>query len=482
MALSPGALGLFHAERESPFVTLEPLHLRVVAQEASSGKDFSIGNSLRLVDPYFPIGTWGSCAWGSGSQDLLMMRSLGISSVVGSLNPPASTSPYDFGMRSLDFAGEPPDINHSKVMVRRDDGRIVAIMLKDEPEWSKKMNAADVSAAQTLVSRLTSFLPTYLNMAVSKRFSEYATMADIASMDHYAYYAPLANDLPIPHRIAEAGWYMESLKRLAEPRPTWAWTQYAGWDRDPPGWSVENQAWQVLANGAKGLYWFSYGTGFADEYPEQTAAMARVNRQLELVKGVLLRGEPYKVGVDVQGSDPLLARVVAGPDAAVIVLVNQNDRASFRLTHFSYSMGSQNVQCDIQLPNWIPTDSTVNEITSEGAVATSLRPDAGRLRFATELANTRIYLVARKSATPPVAPVAVSKIAYPDGHHYLAWPEVADRTGIDHYEILADGIQVASVRTPFWAIPDDAINRSYSVRAVDTFGNVGQISFSNQVP
>jgi hypothetical protein len=470
----PGTLSLLDVHRDAPFGRLEPLSLRLDARNDSTQAAVSIGSSLRLVEPYFPIGTWGSCAWDYASPDLLVMRSLGIGSVVGSLKSRPRISPYEFGMRSLDFTGDPPTIDLMNILLRRDDPDVAAIMLKDEPEWSDNMDSADVSAAQTSAARATKTIATYLNLCVSKRFSKYAVIADIASMDHYAYYAPLANDLPIPHKVAEAGWYMESLKGQAEPRPVWAWTQYAGWDRDPPAWSVENQAWQVLAEGAKGLYWFSYGKGFRDEYPEQTAALERVDRQIELVKGVLLRGDPYRGGVDVEGSGALLARVVAGRDSAVVVLVNRDDRAALGLDGFTFTLRSQaEVVCDIAMPSWI-SDGPVFEVTPEGLLPTAWAAVDGRLRLTTGLANTRVFLVGPPDGQAPAAPKKLRRIAWLDGTEWLGWQEAEDATGILSYEVLADGKPVATVRSPIWHVPSgSAAAADFTVRATDAFGRVG---------
>jgi hypothetical protein len=470
----PGALSLLEVHRDTPFAKLEPLSLRLDARNDSAQASVSIGSSLRLVEPYFPIGTWGSCAWDFASPDLLVMRSLGIGSVVGSLKSRPRVSPYEFGMRSLDFTGEPPTIDLMNILLRRDDPDVAAIMLKDEPEWSDDMDSADVSVAQTSAARATKTIATYLNLCVSKRFSEYAVIADIASMDHYAYYAPLANDLPIPHGVAEAGAYMEALKGQAEPRPAWAWTQYAGWDRDPPAWSVENQAWQVLAEGAKGLYWFSYGKGFAAEYPDQTAAIERVDRQIELVKGVLLRGEPYQGGVAVEGDGPLLARVIAGRDAAVVVLVNRHDKAVLGFGGFTFSLRPQaEVVCDIAMTSWI-SDGPVFEVTPEGLAPTSWNAEGGRLRLTTRLENTRVFLVGAPDGVDPAAPKKLRRIAWPDGTEWLGWQEAVDGTGILSYDVLADGKRVATVRSPIWHIPPgSAAAADYTVRATDAFGRVG---------
>ena len=107
--------------------------------------------------------------------------------------------------------------------------------------------------------------------------------------------------------------------------------------------------------------------------------------------------------------------------------------------------------------------------------------------FATDSAGNDSALSAPVTATmprgpdhsPPEAPPSLVAHAVDAGTVHLTWEEATDDVGVAGYEVLRDG----SWSRPGWSATDyadstvdDSTSYTYRVRAVDTSGNVGNLS------
>ena len=173
--------------------------------------------------------------------------------------------------------------------------------------------------------------PLWIYNACMMQFPSFAAIPDIAGMDHYCVKRPKCNSLMFPpfnwDYVERAGQYQHAIKKNAEPRPTWSWTQgpNTGWDGF---WAssdeIRSQWYQVLSRGAKGMLWFQYKTSY------ESAAPAGSLQEVQTLEEELFQMEEYLLEGDVatfetvvfSESENLDITVTVSPGAMVVFVTN----------------------------------------------------------------------------------------------------------------------------------------------------------------
>ncbi len=342
----------------------------------------------------FPIGTWGAepdrydavrrhhidtCVRGGRPDDAFFGRDaarVGLRALVPS------------GLESLD-----------EVRALRGHPAVAALMLYDEPDWHHP--PAVVAHTDRLVRHINGTHPTFVTLCRNVKFFEYAPIPDIACMDHYCVAAPSSSRWPMPYgtRLEEAAWYTEDLKRAAEPRPIWVWSQglhiWEGRPQRPTPTPDElaAQLWLHIGRGAKGILWFTFDEEAGRRYPDTRDAVRRCGRVLRIARDGLLGSEPV----------PLSPRAPDGVDVATLV---SWDRLYIILTNLRYEMHPtgyrwrpvSDVKVSCELPSWIRPEAAL-ELSPDGAGELPMRQTEGRVELtAGELRTVRIVALPNRRA------------------------------------------------------------------------------------
>jgi len=175
----------------------------------------------------------------------------------------------------------------------------------------------------------------YNNMA--NRFSTWGGMADFSGMDHYCVWAAQANTNWPPFywdHIEMLGRYAEVMRRNAEPAPIWHWTQSSWNDFDINGNQVRcttadeirAQWYQVLAYGAKSIWWFYYRYDFTEDCDDPLAEQQHADLAAELraCEDVVLEGDAALRGLAwaTSPNEKVDLNTITSPYGMLIILNN----------------------------------------------------------------------------------------------------------------------------------------------------------------
>jgi len=427
-------------ERPLPVGTMLPI--RVIASDRT-GRRVSTGGLLRVVPMHFPIGTWDDAIWRDADYQTQMLKR-GFDTVVfgaGGDEEPSAEETQVFeqvcpqtGLKTLTHIGF-EQVKEGFLKRNKTNPHILAYMLKDEPDWVDKPSVPLFCWQQIQFWRKHDVpQPVYINLARSRRFGEFAPLADIPSYDAYRVGAPMPDKSPEVwgNRLELAAAYTTDLRLNSLPKPFWVWAQgIHTWDErlwvdDELGRAVPTpeearvQLWFQLSRGAKGVMWFrtlpeaevrhyyaeraqkampNLEPSTRDELVEQVVQqfretleeMTRLNRLLRAVRHLLLRCD-----VGYQG------RVRTATDAAkldVMSLIGERVALVF-VTNFAYEMHpkgyrfreQKNVTVVARLPNWLKAID-VFAVTPDGTKPVNWHLEKGHVRLTWRALDEHVALV-----------------------------------------------------------------------------------------
>ncbi len=435
-------------DRNLPIGTLVPI--RVIASDRT-GKRISTGGVIRVVPMHFPIGTWDDAIWRDAAyRDSLLKR--GFDTAVfgaGGAETPSEEEQQAFeqvcpqsGLKAIAYVGfdEPKE---GFLKRNRDNAHILAYMLQDEPDWRPEAGVPRYALQKIQIwRRLGVPQPIYINLARSRRFGEFAMLADIPSYDAYRVGAPMPDQSPHAwgNRLELAGEYTTDLRLNSLPRPVWVWAQgIHTWDERvwvneelgravPTPEEARVQLWFQLSRGAKGVMWFRtlpdeevrrYYTDLArkampdleqakvEELVEQVVGqfretleeMTRLNRLLRAIRPFLLRSDAgYKGHV----------RAATEPDKLDVMSLLGERVALVFVTNFAYDMDpkgyrfrkQQNVTVVARMPNWLKAID-VFAVTPEGVNPVTWHLEKGHVRLTWRTLDEQVALVVVASDGQP---------------------------------------------------------------------------------
>ncbi len=426
--------------RTLPVGTLVPI--RVIATDRA-GKRISTGGAIRVTPMHFPIGTWDGRIWQDAEYRAGLLRR-GFDTAVfgaGGDEQPTEEEKQAFeqicpqtGLKALAYVGfEEPKEGFLKR--HRNNPHILAYMLKDEPDWIEQSAVPLYCLRKIHLWRQHEVpQPLYINLARSRRFGEFAPLADIPSYDAYRVGAPMPDKSPHVwgNRLELAAEYTSDLRLNSLPRPFWVWAQgIHTWDERvwvnnelgravPTPEEARVQLWLQLSRGAKGVMWFrtlpedevrKYYTELAEkampsleqakaqelieqivqQFRETLEEMTRLNRVLRVVRPFLLRCD-----VGYQGQ----VRTATEPDKLDVMSLLGERVAMVFVTNFAYEMHPQgyrfreqrNVTVVARLPNWLKAID-VFAVTPEGVKPVTWHLEKGHVRLTWRVLEGHVALV-----------------------------------------------------------------------------------------
>lgn len=355
---------------------LKPSELLVVQLDIREGfSKRTVFAHRRAFEDIFPIGLWNS-----SQENWEHFNRLHLDTMVG---PHRSEHPFyteavdKYGFRSMVHTGMPVDVDTLRDL--GDNPAVVCWMSRDEPDWSIPPNI--MLYADQEIRRWNSTKPHFITLCRNIKFFEYAPIPDIACQDHYAVTAPSSSKWPAPYgtRLEETAYYTEDLKKAAEPKPIWVWTQgIADWDERPkrPVPTSEEAAAQLILNlgrGAKGILWFNWSNERVPEYPDLMATIGGWSRIMKVMREDFLTSEPVDLGA-------------AAPDMVDVATLVNWDKVILCVTNTDYDIDpeaypfrdKEDFSIAVDLPEWI-TPAVALQMAPEGITPREFSVEDGRV-------------------------------------------------------------------------------------------------------
>ena len=450
-----------------------------------------VSAGIRIVAPYFPIGSWHSSGMDPDKEyGRKRMRKVGVQTLHGPGNYQYisdSNQEYHIQVIREPGFGNPFDPTGAAAEVNSESQNeaILTWTVDDEPDLNGKSIDQQLIKAKTY--RENDFnTPTHVNLAVQKKFQRYGWYTDIVSMDHYA--APSApNVIPFTYipfigrmsEVEEAYAYSHSLKLNTEPRRNWSWVQFAGsvWDVQPEPISVNYQFWAHLAAGAKGMEWFVAQSGTIEEFPDQWKEGELLFKEFKQIRNACLYGEPSQI-VSSSNSN-VLTYALQGPEAIVVFAFNNSlEYGGNAGTGYTTDFSPQSYSLEVEVPSWFTYDDVYrvdttgrrNDFSVSGSGTVTISPN--------NAVNDRMHVfVFSKTDTEAPKPLEGLNVSdYVDSINYtLSWKESFDNIGTAGYLVHYNGVQVADVKPPIFEVDSQSIACSgyYRITPYDNAGNLG---------
>lgn len=440
--VGPGETVMAKVILERPLPVGTYLPIRVIATDRA-GKRISTGGLIRVTPMHFPIGTWDERIWSDAEHRAQLLRR-GFDTAVfgaGGDEAPSDEERQVFeqvcpqtGLKALVHVGF-EQVKEGFLRRHRDNPHILAYMLKDEPDWVDKPAVPLFCLRQIGLWRKHSVpQPIYINLARSRRFGEFAMLADIPSYDAYRVGAPMPDEAPHAwgNYLELAAAYTEDLRLNSLPRPFWVWAQGVHtWDErvwvdDQLGRAVPTpeearvQLWFQLSRGAKGVMWFrtlpedqirrdyielaqkmlpALEPTKVEELVEQVVQqcretldeMTRCNRLLQAMRPFLLRSDFGYRGQVRHASEASKLDVTS--------LISERVALVF-VTNFAYDLHPQgyrfreqkNVTVLARLPNWLKAID-VFQVTPDGVKPVTWHLEKGNVRLTWRALEDHVALV-----------------------------------------------------------------------------------------
>jgi len=165
-----------------------------------------------------------------------------------------------------------------------------------------------------------------------------------------------------------AGNYTRQLKLNVEPNPAWVWSQAGNkkngtcWHGLPTVGEMRAQLFSELANGAKGITWFIFGSyEDIDPKPALWDEAGRLGATLVETRGWLSHGD-LDPGALRGASADLEVGVVSAPEAVVVPVLDLR----YRLKPKGYVWGTRHdVQVSVALPAWLTGEVSVAQVRAD---------------------------------------------------------------------------------------------------------------------
>jgi hypothetical protein len=262
-----------------------------------------------------------------------------------------------------------------------DHPRAAVLYLADEPDWTTPPSR--ILHDDEIARHFNPHKPTLVTLCRNVQFFEYAPIVDIPCQDHYSVSAPTSSKWPTLYgtRLEETGIYTRDLKRAAEPKPIWIWSQgLFDWDERPqhplptPD-ELAFQLWQNVGNGAKGILWFTFRQNVGDKYPATREEIRRCGRLLRLIGDDLVCSDPAMVSIDAPPS--LQVMPLLGPERLYLVITNSD----YKIHPKAYQWKPISpAPLKVTLPSWLAAGS-VAQLSPDSIDSVPFRSQGETIEF-----------------------------------------------------------------------------------------------------
>ncbi|MCL4234962.1 MAG: PKD domain-containing protein [Deltaproteobacteria bacterium] len=330
--IAPGGTGLIRVPRREG-IDHGMFHIFTVLGETGrapvSGTRFH-----RVFPPIFPLGNWDGSSDDIYDNDDNRAEQLDYGIDMHIYGPSGDDHPDDVvplaeneGFYLFTHMGGTNALYEEYIANWGDSPAIAANAVFGEPDLNGE--AIDSLAEMQLQRNLWGTKkPQWGYNACAHRWPAFQALPDIGGMDHYCVFAPKCNTNWPPFlwdHLWFLGYYAESAKINAEPKPVWDWTQANNWgdlyffNRCLTDEEIRAQWYVVLGRGVKGLLWFRFSKEWMQMCPGPLPEMKRLARELDAVEPIApwIWHEKINIPIDVYppaSFEPARFQLVANED------------------------------------------------------------------------------------------------------------------------------------------------------------------------
>jgi hypothetical protein len=444
--------------------------------------------TFRILEPFFPFGTWGDSWFWTKEEDTRLLREIFHNTFVGmgDFNAMQRTSDRYF-FRSTNFVVEPYspyrknwEVDREKIRKGGQYSNILTWTIGDEIEANYKHASGDIVISNDLFKQESPSIPTLTTLCQNNAFNAFGNITDIVMQDHYSMCEQLANNAPVPHLVEEAFWYQDALRENTEPKLNWSWSQLAfDWRRQAPTWGVRQQAWMNLMAGSKGILWFAtLSQEKRAKFGPQMDGMLIFGKELNQVKDLVLYSATSSNAETENKSHTV--RNLIGRNAVLCIVSNfgykiVDNPAAFRGK--DYLLTPMKGKVSFEIPAWMKNKKLkLVEIMGEKNIPLPVVRSSENLTIEYDTedlgCDTKVYCLVSEDHVP-VAPETAWLLQDDAKNWVISWKEATDDIGVCAYNIYRNGKKIKTVLAPILTLEK-------APGAKDVF-EVQSVDFSRQV-
>lgn len=266
-----------------------------------------------------------------------------------------------------------------------------------QPQWASRIHGVDClgepqmdkkphEAHEVLRRYERAPYPTTVTLSEEKGFRYFAGLSDYPHFDAYRVNAPAADSWSLYDRwggvslrwgapLEGIGEMTRTLRALSRPAPIAIWSQnvHEGWGsyagrkrRSPTADEIHVQAYEGLANGITGLYWYSLQAWSTLEFRDTITQTTRIGREIRLLAPLYSRADAYRHQRLAEGQQPQwdLNSLVA-PDAALLFAIDLAYYPDLEERVFRYR-GPRELEGAYELPAYLRQPLDVFRVDADG--------------------------------------------------------------------------------------------------------------------
>lgn len=251
-----------------------------------------------------------------------------------------------------------------------------------------------------------SAFPSTLTLSHEPGFNAYAGVVDFNHFDAYRVTSPHADRWGQYYKYGEKnvrwgapletlGDYMRTLNRISYPNRVAAWTQgmfndWAGYGRAsyPNPLEIRIQAYEVVANGASSLYWFTLGGKHLMNHRFCLPEIQKVNREFMVVGELITKTVPWSWVNRFMDMD---YNVLAGPDYAILFAIDL--RYGISKNNEFISSGPRTENLAFHLPEYLQNCNSAVKICHDGISQTNVKIENNKAFINDTFDTTAMYVL-----------------------------------------------------------------------------------------
>lgn len=291
-------------------------------------------------------------------------------------------------------------------------------------EWVAKIHGVDAlgepqmgkspeESYKTLRKYDSARYPTTITLSEESGFRYYAGLSDYPHFDAYRVTAPAADYWWLYDRwedgrllwgapLETIGEMTRTLRSLSRPVPIAIWSQGAHYNwqgsysrrrSTPTPDEILMQAYQGLANGITGLYWYSLEAWSLLRFRDTIDITTRIGREIRLLEDLYMTGDAYlHERITSDGKPDLDLSSIIAPDAALLFALGLDYEPDRRDEVFR-SKGTRDLKASYKLPGYLRSIVDVFRIDGEGIYDVKWSATASGVIIEDTLDRVAVYVV-----------------------------------------------------------------------------------------
>jgi hypothetical protein len=262
---------------------------------------------------------------------------------------------------------------------------IHAVEFLGEPQYGGGRPVPPQEVFDQLAPYQTWKLPTSVTLSEERTWRYYSGLSDYPHYDAYRVIAPAADAWSSYDRwqgksirwgapLETIGDMTRSLRQQSRPATIAYWSQGAhdGWGGflsprrgSPTPDELRSQAWHGLGNGIASLYWFNLSVKSLAKYPDLIGPIARVGREIHLLKDLLEQGTSYEYRC-IQNGDALQWDLSSVATREAVLMVANDLAYEINESERTFQFQPRTGEFSFRIPPWLEGKKFVFRVDADG--------------------------------------------------------------------------------------------------------------------